>query len=136
MFPFIDGTIDTETTGKKIPQEYAWDFENNDFALKNGKPYLVEGVEAIKVWIYKTLKTIRYKYSAYSWNYGVEFEDLIGKKLSKQFIDTEIRRMIKEALMVNENIQVVTLTDWQRTDNTLKMNVSVQTDYGDVTLNV
>ena len=31
---------------------------------------IVEGNEAIKIWIYKALQTPRYQYVIYSWDYG------------------------------------------------------------------
>ena len=35
--------------------------------------------EAMKQVIYKILNTERYKYLIYSWNYGIELEDLFGQ---------------------------------------------------------
>lgn len=62
-----------------IPKEYVWDFEKNDFKLKDGKFQIVEGIEALKIWIWKALKTSKGKYPIYSDAYGNEFEKIIVK---------------------------------------------------------
>ena len=40
---------------------------------------VVEGVSALKGWIYFALRIARYRYPIYSWKYGSELETLIGK---------------------------------------------------------
>ena len=77
IFPFTDPQEVRANTEREIPmaREYAYDFYKGDFKLKNGKMYLVEGNEAIKIWITKALLTGRYKEVIFTWNYGGEFED-------------------------------------------------------------
>lgn len=36
-------------------REYAYDFENNRLLLRDGNTYLVEGNEALRIWIFKAL---------------------------------------------------------------------------------
>lgn len=57
----------------------------------------VDGLEAYKQAVYKILNTERYEYVIYSWNYGVEFQELIGKPI--YYVIPEIERRITEALM-------------------------------------
>nr|DAV76401.1 MAG TPA: Protein of unknown function (DUF2634) [Caudoviricetes sp.] len=59
-------------------------------------------IEAIKQAIYKILNTERYQYVIYSWNYGIELKDLIGKP--KNYCKVEIKRRVKEALVQDERI--------------------------------
>lgn len=59
-------------------------------------------IEAMKQAIYKILNTERYQYAIYSWNYGIELKDLIGKP--KNYCKVEIKRRIKEALAQDERI--------------------------------
>ena len=61
---------ESTTTSKSIPREYKYDFVERKIALVNGSPQWVEGLEAIKIWIYKTLRTQRGYYMAYTFNYG------------------------------------------------------------------
>lgn len=94
-------------------QEYAFDLEKNEFKLRNGKHYLVSGNEALKIWVKKALMTERFRYDAYSNGYGSELESLIGAVLTNSERQSEIKRMIIEALMVNpyivsiDNIEIV-----------------------------
>ena len=48
---------ESTTTSKSIPREYKYDFVERKIALVNGSPQWVEGLEAIKIWIYKTLSS-------------------------------------------------------------------------------
>ena len=83
-FPFVgasDATIQAATANQDLPlfKEFAWDFDNDCFLYdKSGKHILLEGTEAIKVWVYKALATERYTYLAYSWQYGIEIKPFIG----------------------------------------------------------
>jgi hypothetical protein len=52
--------------------------------------------EAYKQAVYKILNTERYKYVIYSWNYGVEFRDLIGMPI--YYVVPELERRITEAI--------------------------------------
>lgn len=132
-------TIITDTTSSEelpIPVEYAWDFDNNDFLLNNGKFVMVKGLDAIKIWIWKALKTSRYKYTAYSWNYGHELETLIGQGFSIASLKSEAERLVKEALMINPYITGITNMDISFNESILKTSFTVKTPYGEVNINV
>ena len=62
--------------------------------------------EAMKQAIYKTILTERYKFIIYSWEYGIELEDLFGQSVS--YVCPEIERRIKEALLHDSRISDVT----------------------------
>lgn len=61
--------------------------------------------EAMKQVIYKILNTERYKYLIYSWNYGIELEDLFGQPAKA--VTGELERRITEALMQDDRINSV-----------------------------
>lgn len=65
----------------------------------------MDGLEAMKQTIYKILSTERYQHVIYSWNYGVELVDLIGKPVS--YCLPEIERRITEALLQDDRIKEV-----------------------------
>lgn len=139
LFPFLNGnetTTNTPTATLPIPKEYAWDYENDRFVLLNGKMQTVEGKDAVKVWVYKALKTDRYKYRAYSWDFGHEFESLIGSKYSRDAIRAEVVRYIKEALSINPYIVDIRNVQVQFNDSLLSVQFKVVTIYGEVELNV
>lgn len=81
---------------------------NKTYKLDLGKKRIVgyiNNLEAIKQTANKTFSTERYKYSIYSWNYGIELKDLIGKE--KDFVISELKRRIEEALLVDDRIESI-----------------------------
>lgn len=106
LFPFIAAGI-SPAADKELPEykEMAYDFDNNCLKKKAGKYYLVVKNEALKIWIYKALKTKRFIYQAYSHKYGTEIDNVIGISNGKGIIESEIRRYVTETVMVNPYIQ-------------------------------
>ena len=107
VFPFIDPDVLQQEESTELPlfREYAYDFENNRLLLKNGQTYLVEGNEALRIWIYKALATERFRYAAYDSDFGSEIDTLIGSPLHGDIAKSELKRFIVEALMVNPYIE-------------------------------
>lgn len=65
----------------------------------------VDGIEAMEQAVYKILSTERYRYLIYSWNYGIELEDLFGQPVS--YACPELERRIREALIWDGRIEEV-----------------------------
>ena len=72
IFPFIDPDALAVSQDNALPmfREYAYDYENNRLLLRDGQTYLVEGNEALRIWIFKALDTARFRYTAYGWYPG------------------------------------------------------------------
>ncbi|NNG67351.1 DUF2634 domain-containing protein [Caldanaerobacter subterraneus] len=140
IFPFIEDTEVTETTSTTdIPKEYAWDFSANDFKLVNGKVQVVEGLEAIKIKVYKALMTQRYRYPIYSWDYGSEFEQLIGKDYSKELVEAEAKRFVEEALKEYFDRGWITgIKDFETSflGDELSVGFTIETPYGEANISV
>ena len=118
LFPFISITDEVKVDNTfPIYKEVAWDFKNNIPILENGNFKVIEGNQDIKVWIYKALLTPRYSHSIYSWDYGSELIDLIGKAYTPSLTKEEAKRLIKEALQINPYILEVEITDIDFKDN-------------------
>ena len=107
VFPFIDPDVLRQQESTELPlfREYAYDFENNRLLLKNGQTYLVEGNEALRIWIFKALSTERFRYTSYDSDFGSEIDTLIGSPLHGDIAKSELKRFIVEALMVNPYIE-------------------------------
>lgn len=131
LFPFVtQDDIDIQPKAEdQIPCEFDYDFINNEL-----KENLVYGKEAIKIWIYKALLTKRYNYLIYSWEYGHEIDYLVGKNFNHEYIASEMRRFIEEALSINENI--LTIEDFECTfaGKTLYCTFIAKTKYGEVSI--
>ena len=133
LFPFISNNIDKVKVNNSFPlyKEVAWDFEKDIPILENGDFKIVEGNNAIKVWVYKALLTPRYSYSIYSWDYGSELLDLIGKAYTSSLTKEEAKRYIKEALLINPYILEVTVVDTSFNNGLLSADIKLLTIYGE-----
>ena len=132
LFPFVSN-IEENIVNNQLPmyKEVAWDFKRNAPIIQNGDFKIIEGNEAIKVWVYKALLTPRYNYSIYSWNYGSELMDLIGKAYTPSLTKEEAKRYIKEALLINPYILEVTVVDTSFNNGLLSADIKIVTIYGE-----
>lgn len=91
---------------------------------------LVDGIESLTQAIYCILSTERYKYIIYSWDYGVELVDLIGKPIP--YVMAELPRRIKEALLVDNRITDVVNFEFERNGKSLHTTFTVVTNIGNI----
>lgn len=91
-----------------------------------------DGLGAINQYIFKVLNTERYEYLIYSWNYGVELEDLFG--LPKTFLYPELKRRITEALMQDNRISEVSDFIFLKADkrNSVLVQFTVKSIFGEL----
>lgn len=88
-------------------------------------------IEAVRQAVYKILNTERYKHIIYSWNYGVELQDLFGKPIP--YVLPEIPRRIREALIHDDRITEVDSFDLSYTKGgDVLAKFVVHTIYGDI----
>ena len=90
----------------------------------------IDGSEAIKQAVYLILNTERFEYIIYSWDYGVELYDLFGEPID--FVKSELKRVIKEALEQDERI--IDVNDFVfevRKKNILNVTFTVNSIFGD-----
>ena len=107
-FPFISPPVELEASNEyPLYREIAWDFEKNEPIIENGEFKIVEKNEAIKVWVYLALMTNNKQYPIYSWDYGSEVKELIGKDYTKALVEAEAKRLIEECLLINPYISQV-----------------------------
>lgn len=112
------------TVGEQPARTYAMHPENGTI-----RGY-TDGIGAMEQAVYKILSTQRYRYMIYSWNYGIELEDLFGEPVS--FVCPELERRIKEALLWDTRIEDVTDFRFDTSRRgTVHVYFSVHTVYGD-----
>ena len=58
--------------------------------------------KALKQWIVTALSTERYKYEIYSWNFGLETDDLCGRHPS--YVISELKARIVDTLCIDDRI--------------------------------
>lgn len=137
IFPFLNSNIDRpQTTNElKLFEEIAWDFNNNTPLIVDGEFKKVQKNDALKVWIYKALKTERYKYTIYSWNYGNELERLIGTNNYPEMIKSQMIRYISEAILTNPYINSISNITVSPDSDKINANFEVKTIYGNMEVN-
>lgn len=131
VLPFVEANEIVAPNNKPLPlyKEVAWDFKKDIPILENGTFKIIEGNEAIKVWCYKAIKVPRFQYNIYSWDYGSEVLSLIGKQYTPSLTQSELKRYIEEALLINPYILEVNVLDTSFKDTLLSANVKVKTIY-------
>ncbi len=139
IFPFLDPQI-VVPPREELPmaREYAWDFVKQDLLLKDGKCQIIEGKEAVKIWIWKIFQTPRYRYLIYSWDYGHELELLTGRSYSKAILRAEAERLVTEAIWPTLNGYVTGIRNLVvSTDrDILEIKFLADTPYGEVEVSV
>lgn len=113
---------------------FAFDFAVGDFIMKNGAPVVLTGIDALKLWIQKCIRTQLDRYSIYKGKrYGVNIEDLvIGKSYGLDFAESELRREIETALLQNEDIKSMSAFSIKRSKSMLTIYFTLITSYGEV----
>lgn len=131
LFPFMSAELKEAQaeSEQKIPVEYEINFETGQLTGRT-----VKGKDAIKMWIYKVIKTERYRHIIYSWDYGIELEDLIGQGFERSYIESEVQRYIKDALSINDHIKEVKDFNVSFEGSVLTMHFTVVTEFGEVNI--
>jgi hypothetical protein len=117
-----------------MKKTFDFDFKAGEFRMKNGNPVVLSGIDALKLWIQKCIRTQLNLYSIYKGRqYGTNIEDLvIGKSYGIDFVESELRREIETALLQNEDIQSMSSFSVKRAGSTLNISFTLITVYGKV----
>ena len=140
FYPFIDFLAEaniSKTENKPLPlyREIAWDFKNDHPLIVNNEFKIVEMNDAISVWIYHAIKTYRYAFSIYSWDFGCEIDTLLGQNYTVNHTKAEVARYITDALMINPYILSIEKIIVDFDGDTLHVDVRVITVYEELEVN-
>lgn len=111
-----ENTVEATAT-LSIPVEHGINFETGQLTGK-----MVTGKEAVRVWIWNCLRTERFRYGLYTWQYGVRCEQYIGQTVSAEFLQADCEDEVKEAMMVNPYI--TDITDFEASFSGTLLNIS------------
>lgn len=134
IFPMVSPPPVDQAAAAELPlaRECAWNYQSNQPIYRRGEPVVVEGREAVKVWIWKALHTARFRYEIYSWAYGNEFEALMGQAYTPALKEAEAPRYLREALLINPYITAVTGITVDFSGSRLTVRGRAETIYGEV----
>lgn len=91
---------------------------------------MTDEADAMLQAVYLILSVERYQYPIYSWNYGVELASLIGKP--KDYVMSEVKRRITEALTQDNRIKSVDGWNFETTQKSVIVTFVVHTIFGDI----
>ncbi|MBS6396665.1 MAG: DUF2634 domain-containing protein [Clostridiales bacterium] len=128
MIPGVNGFLEAGIEIEELPDK--------TYKMHMDRRYIsgyCQGREAVKQTIYKILSTERYRYIIYSWNYGVEFEDLFGEPIS--YVCPEIKRRIEDALSCDRRIlSCSSFSFGTKEQGVVRVSFTVHTMYGEIAM--
>lgn len=92
----------------------------------------IDNKDAMIQAIYLILQTERYESMIYNWYYGVELDGLIGKE--KDYVTSELKRVIREALIEDDRINEVSKFELTFNEDNVLIVFLVETNIGDITI--
>lgn len=115
--------------------EWAVDWDEKRFAGRDGRFYTVTGTEALKIWVYRALRkeSERFRYTAWSWDYGNELETLLGGCTDRGVLESRLRQYIREALLVSPYILAADGFSFRQTGTLMEVWFTVHSVYEDFT---
>ena len=116
-----DFEIETQPT-----RTYALRFDG--YPSSGGK---LDGIEAMKQSLFLALQTERFRYAIYSWNYGVEMQNLLGESMSP-YLQARIQKAIEDALMADDRVLAVESFTFSKERHVLRVTFTVETTEGDI----
>lgn len=135
LFPTIEVLPDSEVTENeqvKFGRSWKFDFNKGDFEqTPTGKVVEADGLEAYAQWCYKALFTARYKFVIYSRKFGNDFEELFKRKLTREAIESEIKRIVTETLMVDRRTSNVKEFSFEWKDDAIYYDCVITTTQGE-----
>ena len=130
----------TEKGIEEMPvfKEYAIDFKTGEYIKDENGIKILEKNEALKVWIFKALKTERFRYTdVHSDNYGSELETHIGTVYQKSVKDALMINQIRDTLLVNPYITECYNFEISNEDEYIpQITFNVKTVYGELEMEV
>ena len=91
-----------------------------------------DGLDALQQSIYKVLNTEKYEHPIYSFSYGIDLENLIGK--DPAYVKIELKRRIQECLLQDERIQSVDNFAYTVNGDEMLCTFDVVSIYGEFTI--
>ena len=137
MAGFDDFINPVENAGvEELPifKENSINFETGEHIIINKEFVKVEKVEALKVWVWKALKTERNLYVAYSSSYGNDLRKELGYVYNRSVKEQLLYNEIRQCLTVNPYITTVGnfSTEKNVSGSDVKIYFEVSTIYGEI----
>lgn len=126
----LDIEISAIVTPETVHTTFDWDFATGDFRLRDGSVVSLVGVDYLKVWIQKALRTVKDTLIYKDTDYGSEHHSLIGQNFNPDYSQSEYERMIRECLLQNDAISSVEGFLFTQSGSRLVIDFDVGSIYG------
>ena len=100
--------------------------------IDNSVSGYIDELEALEQAINNVLNTEKYTYPIYSFDYGIELENLLGKDL--EYIKIELKRRIEDCLLEDERIISVSDFSFNQDGDSLYCSFNVISIYGEISI--
>lgn len=90
---------------------------------------MTDGLAAVRQTVCHILSTERYEHVIFSWNHGSELKELYGRP--QPYVQSELKRRIKEALTQDDRIRGVDAFSFERNKSSLSVTFTVHSVHGD-----
>lgn len=91
----------------------------------------ISGIEAIRQFVYMTLRTERYAHPIYSHDIGTEIQELLtDTEATDEYKEMEIPRSLEEALIVDERIDHIEEIEVTKENDSFHVKLAIVTDEG------
>ncbi|WP_060210307.1 DUF2634 domain-containing protein [Sporosarcina koreensis] len=134
LYPSFDAPdlmADEEVETLQDVYAYKFDYENEKLVVTGtGKAVKGDQIDAYRFWAVKCCITERFKYRSYSSDFGIEFEAIMAADYPRPIAESEIKRTITEALMVDERTVSVTGFSFEWEGDSCWINLSLESVYG------
>lgn len=120
------GNLDNESDELAVSKTYKYDFNTGRFLG------LIDEKDALLQFIVKALTTQRDYYSIYTQDYGSEIGELIGDDVTQSYLESEIPRMVREALEIDDRVISVDNVTIEIKGDSIYINLAVTSVYGEI----
>ena len=113
---FTDPVEDVESDDLAVSYGESWVWVHGDCSCGKDYPHLevvgqravrTHGLNTLVQWLRFAVSIERYRYPIYSTDFGVEFDALISRSPTQAEAETEMVRMVREALSVDPRVDSV-----------------------------
>lgn len=129
IFPSYKEQLEEQNKVNVLPvaKDIAIDFKTGELVVNNGDFVIVEKDEAVKVWCYFALKTVKNRFLAFSSQYGQTFEELVNSDEE----NLNLKNRVKDCLLNNKYIKSVNKVECEFDGSTLKGSIYIATVYSE-----
>lgn len=133
IFPMVQpDTAGVKASELPLFKEVKWDYGRDCPVYEKGQPVIITGADAVAVWAWNALYTVRGRHPIFSRNYGNDVEKLIGQPYIAETKKAEAIRYIRECLECSPYIKAVTDIQVSFKDGDLFISADMESIYGHV----